>query len=51
MKTLMKNCHVVSPGFQEDELYDIYVVDGMIEEVGKNLENEAAKIMDIGGNF
>ncbi|KXL52455.1 dihydroorotase [Anaerotignum neopropionicum] len=50
MKTLMKNCHVVSPGFQEDELYDIYVVDGMIEEVGKNLENEATKIMDIGGN-
>ncbi len=51
MKTLMKNCHVVSPDFQEDELYDIYVIDGMIEEVGMNLEKDDAKVMDIGGNM
>lgn len=46
MKTLLKNCHVVSPGFQEEELYDIYVVNGMIEEIEKNLEVEAGKTMD-----
>ncbi|WP_304508664.1 dihydroorotase [Anaerotignum sp.] len=50
MKTLLKNCYIVSPGFREDELYDIYVVNGIIEEVGKNLEISDAKIMDIGGN-
>lgn len=50
MKTVLKNCYIVSPGFQEDELYDIYVVNGIIEEVGKSLEISDAKIMDIGGN-
>ena len=50
MKTLLKNCHVVSPEFQETELYDIYVVNGMIEEIGKDLQFDAVRIMDIGGN-
>lgn len=50
MKTLLKNCYIVSPNFREDELYDIYVANGIIEEVGKNLEVQDAKMMDIGGN-
>ncbi|WP_313524262.1 dihydroorotase [Anaerotignum sp.] len=50
MKTLLKNCHVVSPGLKEDEVYDIYVENGIIEEIGKNLEMKDVKIMDIGGN-
>lgn len=50
MKTLLKNCHVVSPEFQEKELYDIYVVDGIILEIGKNIAKADAKIMDLGGN-
>lgn len=50
MKTLLKNCHIVSPGFQEEEVYDIYVENGIIEEVGKNLEINDVKVMDVGGN-
>lgn len=50
MKTLLKNCHVVSPGFHEEELYDIYVEYGIIVEIGKNLRIDDVKIMDIGGN-
>ncbi len=50
MKTLLKNCHVVSPGLGEGELYDIYVVNGIIEEIGKKLEKADVKIMDLGGN-
>ncbi len=50
MKTLLKNCRVVSPGFQEEALYDIYVVNGIIEEIGKNLKADAERVMDIDGN-
>ncbi|WP_352399229.1 dihydroorotase [Anaerotignum sp.] len=50
MKTLLKNCHIISPGFKEDEVFDIYVENGIIEEIGKNLEMQDVKIMDIGGN-
>ncbi|WMI82051.1 dihydroorotase [Anaerotignum sp. MB30-C6] len=51
MKTLLKNCRVVSPGFDEEDVYDIYVENGIIEEIGNDLDRNDGKVVDIGGNM
>lgn len=50
MKTILKNCHIVTATGVMDKLMDIYVANGIIEEIGKNLEKEGAKILDVAGD-
>ena len=40
MKTLLKNGKVISPIKKVNEILDIYIEDGIIREIGKNLIKE-----------
>lgn len=40
MKILIKGGHVVDPANEIDEIMDIYVADGKIEEIGKDISSE-----------
>ncbi len=40
MKILIKGGHVVDPGNNIDEVMDVYVADGKIQDVGKDIESE-----------
>ncbi len=47
MKTLMKNCKLVTDGFSAEKVYDILIEDNTIAKIGENLSDEDAKIVDI----
>lgn len=44
MKILIKGGHVVDPANNIDEVMDIYVADGIIQEVGKDIETQVAGV-------
>jgi len=44
MKILIKGGHVVDPANNIDEVMDIYVADGVIQEVGKDIEEQIAGV-------
>lgn len=50
MKTILKNCRLLQRE-REEQLYDIYVKDGIIEKIGCALMEEGAKIVDVGGHW
>lgn len=55
MKTLIKNCSIISENTSEkiDEnlIQDIYIVDGIIEDIGVNLQVSASEIIDLKGGI
>ncbi len=51
MKTILKNCRLVGTTHEKEMLWDIYVENGIIEKIGQNLEQEGAKVLDVGGHM
>lgn len=51
MKTLIKNGHIVSEDANTDILMDILCENGKIKEIGKDLEDEEANIIDAQGRY
>ncbi len=51
MKTLLKNGKVISPIKKVNEILDIYIEDGVIREIGKNLINENTVVYDLSGKI
>jgi dihydroorotase len=49
MSLLIKNGHVVDPKNNIDEILDIFVENGKIQAVGKNLSQEAGRVIDASG--
>lgn len=50
MKTLLKNCRILSPFYEKERLYDIYVENGIIKKIDENMSIEGVKTVDIGGH-
>lgn len=46
MKLLIKNGRLINPATQTDEIKDIYIQDGIIVEVGNDIEDKEAEIID-----
>ena len=46
MKTILKNCKLITPPFSEEKLYDIFIEGGLIADIGENLHVEDAKELD-----
>lgn len=51
MKTVIKNGHVLDPLTNSNEVMDILLVDGTIAKVGKELQEEADKVIDATGKY
>ena len=51
MKTLLKNGKVISPIKKVNEILDIYIEDGIIREIGKNLIKENTVVYDLSGKI
>ena len=49
MKALLKNGRVISPAKKIDEILDIYIEDGIIKEIGKNIKKENVDVFDLTG--
>lgn len=49
MKLLIKNAHVVSDFYDMDKLMDVYISDGIIKEVGENLDYDC-EVLNADGN-
>ena len=49
MNTLIKNGRVIDPANNRDEICDIFVQDGKIQKIWKNLETSAENIIDASG--
>ena len=49
MKTILKNCRLLGTSHDKDMLHDIFVKDGVIEKIGRDIEAEGAKVLNIGG--
>ena len=49
MSLLIKNGHIIDPKNNIDEIFDVFIKDWKIQEVGKNLSKEAEKIIDATG--
>jgi dihydroorotase len=49
MKALLKNGKIVSPLKNINEVLDIYIEDGIIKEIGKNLKKDNVEIIDLTG--
>ena len=50
MKTILKNCKLITPPFSEEKLYDIFIEGGLIADIGENLHVEDAKELDLDGH-
>ena len=46
MKLLIKNGRVINPATNIDEVMDVLVVDGIVEKLEKNINDDADKIID-----
>ena len=51
MKTVLKNCRLLGTSHDKDMLHDIYVKDGVIEKIGQDIEEDDAKVLDVGGHM
>ncbi|NLB82328.1 MAG: dihydroorotase [Clostridiaceae bacterium] len=47
MRILIKDGHVIDPANKIDDVYDIFIENGIIEEVGKNLDYDGVDIEQI----
>ena len=45
MKLLIKNGRVINPATNIDEVMDVLVVDGIVEKLEKNINDDADKII------
>lgn len=50
MKTILKNCKLITPPYSEEKLYDIFIEGGLIADIGENLHVEDAKELDLDGH-
>lgn len=50
MEMLIKNAHIVSEFYDLEKLYDVYIYDGIIKEIGQNLSYNCEK-MNADGNL
>lgn len=51
MNILIKNGHILDPDTKLDEVCDLFIQDGTIEKVGKNLKTEAKQVIDAEGCY
>lgn len=51
MKTLLKNCKLVTSPYSPEKLYDILVEQGTIVHIGEGIREEDAKVVDVGGHM
>lgn len=51
MKTLLKNCKLVTSPYSPEKLYDILIELGTIVRIGERLKEEDAKTVDVGGHM
>ncbi|MBQ5589652.1 MAG: amidohydrolase family protein, partial [Anaerotignum sp.] len=51
MKTILKNCRLLGTSHDKTMLHDVFVKDGVIEKIGLNLEEEGAKVLNVGGHM
>ncbi len=49
MKLIIKNGRYINPATGADDILDVYVEDGLVKEVAKNIEKDADKIEDATG--
>ena len=50
MKTILKNCKLITPPYSEEKLYDIFIEGGLIADIGENLHVEDARELDLDGH-
>ncbi len=50
MKTILKNCKLITPPYSEEKLYDIFIEGVLIADIGENLHVEDAKELDLDGH-
>ena len=46
MKLLIKNGRIINPQDKTDEIADIFISEGKIKKIGKNLDTKSTKIID-----
>lgn len=51
MKTLLKNCKLVTPPYSQEKLYDLLIEQGTISKIDENLQVEDTKVIDVGGHM
>ena len=51
MKTILKNCRLLGTSHDKTLLHDVFVKEGVIEKIGLNIEEEGAKLLDVGGHM
>lgn len=51
MNLLIKNAKIVSNGILEKDIKDIYIEEGIIKKIGKNINTENAKMIDAKNNY
>lgn len=51
MKTLLKNCKLVTLPYSPEKLYDILIEQGTIVRIGERLKDADAKTVDVGGHM
>jgi len=49
MSLLIKNGHIIDPKNNIDEVLDIYIQDGFIKDIGKNISKESEETIDATG--
>ena len=50
MKTILKNCKLITPPYSEEKLYDIFIEGGLIADIGENLHVEDERELDLDGH-
>ncbi len=51
MNLLIKNAKIVSNGILEKDIKDIYIEEGIIKKIGKNINTENVKMIDAKNNY
>ena len=51
MTILIKKAHVIDSVSRKDEILDIFISEGIISEVGRNIDRQADRIIDCKGEF
>lgn len=51
MKTILKNCKLVTAPYSPEKLYDILIEQGTISRIGERIREEEAKVIDVGGHM
>ncbi len=51
MKIIYKNCSIISPNIDATVLQNLYVENGVIKDIGVNLDVESAKAIEVDGNL